>query len=148
MKPTALFLILVAASLVLSGSAFAGTPPDNATTRFTAAKLALIEDNLLLCLASDLPGVRATAALTVRQLKQAVPEHSFNRCVIPLMRIVKNEAFEPASRIAAGLALHELASARGDFAIKMTAQFTETERVKRTYEHLAFARLMENTSTR
>ncbi|MEP0822421.1 MAG: hypothetical protein HRF44_06195 [Ignavibacterium sp.] len=146
MKPTALFLILVAASLVLSGSAFAGTSPDNATSRFTSDQLSRIENNLLLCLASELPGVRATAALTLRQVRQAAPEYSFTRCIIPLMRIVKGEEFDITSRIAAGLALHDLASSRGDYAIKMTAQFTETERVKRTYEHLVFARSMEKAT--
>lgn len=143
MKQGSLLLIVVAASLVLSGSAFATAPPDNPTTRFTGEKLALIEDNLLLGLASESPGVRATAALTLRQLKEAAPDYSFSRSIIPLMRIVKDENCDVVCRITASLALHSLGSARGDYAIRMTGYFTETSRIKQLCENLAYARTLE-----
>jgi hypothetical protein len=144
MKHGSLLLIVVAASLVLSGSAFATAPPDNPTTRvFTQEQLVKIEDNLLLCLASECPGVRATAALTIKQLKETAPGYSFERSIIPLMRIVKNEDSDDCSRLTASLALHVLESARGDYAIKMTAYFTEAGRVKRMCENLSYTRTTE-----
>ena len=145
MRPGSLLLIVVAASLVLSGSAIASPPPDASTTRFTAQKLAVIEDNLLACLTSGYPGSRASAALAVRELKQVAPEYGFNRLIIPLMQIVKDENCDVASRITASLALHAIQSGRGDYAIKMTARFTEVERIKRICENLVYARMVEKT---
>jgi len=43
--------------------------------------------------------------------------------------------------------LHSLESARGDYAIRMTAQLTEAARVKFIYEHLAYARMMETLAS-
>lgn len=142
-------VIVVAASLVFSGSAFAAAPPDlPATKLFTQEQLARIEDNLILCLSSESPGVRATAAMTIKQLKEAAPGYSFERSIIPLMRNVKNENSDDCSRLTASLALHVLGSARGDYAIKMTAHFTEAGRVKRMCEHLSFVRTMEKFALR
>lgn len=148
MKTVTLGFILVAASLVLSGPALAAAPPDDAPSRFTGAKLLMIEENLLLGLTSDIPGIRATAALTLRQVKEAAPHHEFSRAIIPLMRIVKDENCDIASRVTASLALHSLASDRGDYAIKMTGYFTEHGRVKTICEHLAYARLQEKLASR
>ena len=118
------------------------------SSQFTVAKVETIEDNLLLCLASEYPGVRASAALTLQQLKAAAPEYSFNRTVIPLMKIVNGEQYDSQSRIAAALALYSLESERGDYAIRMTAQLTEMERVKFIYEHLAYARTQKKLGSR
>jgi HEAT repeat protein len=136
------FSFVVAASLVLTAMAFAG-PPNNSTAQFTAEKLSTIEDNLVLCLMSNSPGVRATAALTIKQLRELAPEYSFNRSIIPLMALVKQEDVDVPSRIAASLALHSIQSSRGDYAIKMTARFTDIERVKRLCENLTYARILE-----
>ncbi len=134
--------VAVAASLMFCTAA-AANPLETPEQRFTEEKLALIQENLLFCLASEYPGVRATAALTLRQVKNAAPEHSFDECIIPLMRIVKSEKYDIASRITAALALHELRSARGDYAIKTTGWFTDVERLQRIYSALAFARDLE-----
>ena len=141
-----LLSVIVAASLVLPVVAIAGTPPNPPSSTFTVDKLATIEDNLVLCLTSEYPGVRATAALTIRQLKDAAPEYEFNRTIIPLMALVKNEDVDAVSRITASLALHSVQSSRGDYAIKMTARFTDVEKVKHLCEGLTYARTMEKLS--
>ena len=145
MKALRLIIVWVATGLILASAAYASTP---STPQFTFTKVHTIEDNLLLCLASEYPGVRASAALTLRQLKAVAPDYSFNRSVIPLMKIVNGEQYDIQSRVAAALALHSLESARGDYAIRMTAQLTEAARVKFIYEHLAFARMMETLASR
>ncbi len=148
MKFLSYLFVWVATGLILASAAFASTPPAPASSQFTAAKVQSIEDNLLLCLSSECPGVRASAALTLKQLKAVVPEYSFNRSVIPLLRIVNGEQYDTQSRIAAALALSSLESDRGDYAIRMTAQLTGMERVKFIYEHLAYARMQEKLASR
>lgn len=147
MKARMLFIVWVATGLMLASAAFASTP-SNPSSQFTPAKLQAIEDNLLLCFASEIPGVRASAALTLRQLKAVAGDYSFNRSIIPLMRIVKGEQYDVCSRVAAALALHSLESARGDYAISTTARFTEVAKVKFFCEHLAHARMMETLASR
>jgi len=148
MKSFTFFFVWVATGLILASAAFASTPPAPGSSQFTAAKVESIEDNLLLCLASEYPGVRASAALTLRQLKAVARDYSFNRSVIPLMRIVNGEQYDSQSRITAALALYSLESERGDYAIRMTAQLTEAERVKFIYEHLTYARMQEKLASR
>lgn len=145
MRSSVRFIVWVAAGLILASVAYASEPP---SPQFTTPKVKAIEDNLLLCLASEYPGVRASAALTLRQLKAEAPDYSFNRSIIPLMRIVNGEQFDCQSRIAAALALHSLASPRGDYAIRMTAQLTDETKVKFIYEHLAYARMTEVLASR
>ena len=146
MKARMLFIVWVATGLVLASAAFASPP--STPSQFTPAKLQAIEDNLLLCFASEIPGVRASAALTLRQLKAVAGEYSFSRSIIPLMRIVKGEQYDVCSRVAAALALHSLESARGDYAISTTARFTEVAKVKFFCEHLAHARAQETLASR
>jgi HEAT repeat protein len=145
MKSFTILFVWVATGLILASAAFASSP---ASSKFTAAKVETIEDNLLLCLASEYPGVRSSAALTLKQLKAVASDYSFNRSVIPLMKIVNGEQYDSQSRIAAALALYSLESERGDYAIRMTAKLTETERVKFIYEHLAYARTQEKLASR
>ncbi|MBM4168381.1 MAG: hypothetical protein FJ215_04405 [Ignavibacteria bacterium] len=148
MKPITPVVLIVVATLLIAASAFASTPPDRAASPFSFDRLKLIEENLIACLGSDIPGVRATAALTLKQLTDLAPDYSFDRSIIPLMRIVKDEACDGPSRIAAALALHALRSDRGDYAIKMNARFTRSQRIKHMYEHLALARSLERQAVR
>ena len=62
------------------------------------------------------------------------------------MALVKNEDVDVVSRITASLALHSIQSSRGDYAIKMTARFTDVEKVKHLCEGLTYARTMEKLS--
>jgi len=115
--------------------------------RFVNATVEQTEWSLAMALTSRSPGLQTTAAQTIRELKQLIPEQSFSPVVIPLMRLVKDENGETASRILAALALHDLRSSMGDFAIARTAQFTESEQLKHICSWLAHYRLLESRQT-
>lgn len=111
--------------------------------RFTRATFEQTEANLLQGLQHAIPQIVTSSALTVKQLKELYPEKSFTRFIIPLMRIVKDNDAPETQRIVAALALHQLRSLRGDFAIARVAKFTENPRVKHMLTALAYDRLME-----
>jgi hypothetical protein len=111
--------------------------------RFVNATIDQSEASLYLALHSNSFGVRVTAANTIRQLKELYPEQSLSSLVIPLMGIVKDEAEDATSRVVSAIALHELHSAIGDFAIERTAEFTKNPRVKYICSWLAYYRLQE-----
>jgi len=116
----------------------------SAQPRFTQQKMERIEENLAICLESTIPGVQATAASTVRQLIALVPQYSFShRITIALMRIVKDEEATSGSRILAALALHDLDSEMGNYAIKMQARFGDCEKFKHFCALLAYTRNVE-----
>ncbi|HET6272153.1 MAG TPA: hypothetical protein VFG32_04185 [Bacteroidota bacterium] len=118
-----------------------------AVQRFINSTVEQSERNLALALSSGSLGLQTTAAQTVRDLKALLPNHSFPLLVIPLMRLVKDENGDAASRILAALALHDLRSAMGDFAIARTARFTECEQLKRLCWWLSRDRVMEEQQT-
>jgi len=113
-----------------------------AGNRFTPERLEVIEQNLKVALETPVAGIQASAAQTVRDLKAEVPEYEFASLVIPLMRIVKNAEAECGPRVLAALALHELNSDMGDFAIERVGQFTEDGRLKHVCTWLSFDRLI------
>ena len=47
--------------------------------RFTDEKLNVIEKNMIVALESQSPGIQASAAQTVRDLKKAAPDYPFSR---------------------------------------------------------------------
>jgi hypothetical protein len=59
------------------------------------------------------------------------------------MHIVKDEDADAASRVVAALALHDLHSGRGDFAISRTAELSHNKRVKHLCSWLAYNRKRE-----
>lgn len=140
MKRTVLLLILVAS---VCGVVFAGQPASSTVT-LTPEKLALIEKNLVIGLESGVPTLQASAALVLHQVKSLAPDYSFSLCVIPLMRIVKTVDYDVEARLAAGLALFDLNSARGDFAIARTARFEENQRVKKVFVAMTYERGLEH----
>ena len=135
-----LSILLLVVSVVICSTALASAPSAGTDGKFTEEKLRQIEENLIACLASESPGVRTSAALTLKQLKEIAPEYALSRSVIPLMVVVNNEGFDQNSRIVAGLALHQLGSDRGDYAIKWTGYFTDATRVKHIFEALTYDR--------
>ena len=86
--------------------------------------------SLAYALESRVPGLQATAAQTVRDLKANFPEESFSSLIIPLMRIVKDDEADHGARILAALALHDLKSAKGDYAIMRTVVFSEDRQLR------------------
>lgn len=133
-------IAVVVLAVLLAARAGAGEDP--AAQRFSNEKLAVIEANLKVALESPVPGIQASAAQTVRDLKAEAPEYGFASLVIPLMRIVKDRDAECGCRILAALALHELNSEMGDFAIERVGMFTEDARLKHVCTWLTYERLL------
>ncbi len=138
--------VLLVGTVLIGGYAFAQNDDEGAVTRyFSDEKLAKIEDNLVVALAHHSPGVQASAAQTLRQLKMYNPDYPFSESIIPLMAIVKKETCCQTARICAALALHDLKSERGDFAISQTGRFTDDEKLKRMCFWLAYDRQIEKS---
>lgn len=122
---------------------------NNNGQRFTEEKVNQIEQNLIQSLESNIPGVRLSAAKTVWDLKTIVPQYSFShRTVIALMRIMKDEEANDQSRILAAIALSQLNSEVGNYAIKMETRFSGSESVKHICSWLAYNRAVEERVAR
>lgn len=113
---------------------------------FKGAPVDAIEQNLAIALNTPSPGMQASASQVVRDLKVLLPDQGFSQLIIPLMGIVKNEDADVAARMVAALALHDLQSAKGDFAIERVAQFTRNERIKHLCTWLTYDRVQKNPS--
>lgn len=107
---------------------------------FTEEKINQIEENLVRDLESTMPGVVIGGVQTVREMKKAVPAHDFAKLIIPLMRIVKDENSDRAARILSALALDEINSERGNFAIAREGEMAKDEVFKSLCANLAKAR--------
>lgn len=132
-------LCLVAGRLLCTVPAFAGES-DEYIGSLPQQKLDLIEVNLVNALQSGIPGMQADAAQVVRDINTIRPEQNFSKTVIPLMAILKDEEAESAVRILAALALNQLDSQKGYFAISRTASFTSDSRLKYVCTWLAYER--------
>lgn len=117
--------------------------PSSTTLRFIRATFEQTQQELLAGLHDTRPEILSTVAVTVGELKKLYPERSYSPFVIPLMRIVKNENGDAAARVNAAIALHELRSSMGDFAISRTAKFTDNGRVRHICAWLTQSRLLE-----
>lgn len=143
MKPVRVVALLCVGVLCVAGTLVAGTPSAGTDSRFPPATLDRIERSLVMALESNSPGMHTSAALTLWQVRSVVPDHSFELCVIPLMRIVKSEKYDPTSRVVAAIALHQLHSGRGDFAIQRTGMFADEPRVRHICTWLAHEQIAE-----
>ncbi len=135
--------ITVIAMMAFTSTALSSKKGDQ--ERFKGTPVSLIEQNLAIALQMPSPGIQASASQVVRDLKALLPEHEFSGLVIPLMAIVKDEDADIATRMVSALALHELQSAKGDFAIERVALFTANERMKHLCMWLTYEKL-ENGS--
>ena len=133
-------LTFAACFLVAVAARSQGTVP----APFTHATIEQTEQSLVTALESRNPGMQLSAAAVVRELKATMPNRSFSSLVIPLMAVVKDEDAEKDARIVAALALHELHSARGDYAIKSMAKYSTNDRVAYICANLAFQRIAED----
>jgi len=111
-----------------------------------------IEKSLAMALRTPSPGMQASASQVIRDLRLLLPDQEFPLLVIPLMGIVKDEDADVSVRMVAALALHDLQSGKGDFAIQRVAQFTKNERMKHhclwlTYEKVVKGPSVSNTIT-
>jgi hypothetical protein len=131
-------LVILLPSLVRAQES---TPP---TLRFINSTLEQTEKSLAQALSSNSLQLQATAALTAKELKALYPDYEFSGLVIPLMRIVKDEDITCQARVPAAIALHELHSARGDFAIERTALFTTCKHTQHICNWLTYYQYMED----
>ncbi len=136
-----LIVVIIVSVIATSLQAQTNTSP---VVRFKKATLEQTEKSLVFALESKSPGMNASAAQTVRDLKALMSNESFSSLVIPLMRIVNDEQAAEYSRVLAALALHDLHSATGDYAIAGVAKFTDSPRLKRLCSWLTYYRLLED----
>jgi hypothetical protein len=141
MKAAALFVLVLCLIVAPYASAQDPTVPAGL---FKNATIEATEKSLVMALESESPGLQTSAAATIRELKAMMPERSFSCFVIPLMRIVKLDDGDACSRVIAAIALHELHSAIGDYAIKRAAKFAECSKLKRICTWLAYYQLLED----
>ena len=112
--------------------------PLTGSSQLTEDKLSLIETNLVIGLKDNSrPLLQASAASVVKQLKTLAPSYGFSSTVIPLMEILKDESKYEPTRIMAALALQSLNSQEGNYAIKMTAKYTDQARLKKILEAIS-----------
>ncbi len=133
------YLFALLGALVVSGVVFA-QDQQKVDPRFTPGNLLLIEQNLIAGLRdTDHPGLQESSGQLLLELQRSVPAFDYSDALFPLMTIVKDENEPSAARIYAALALHNLKSARGDYAIEMTAKMTDDTRVQKVCTDIEYA---------
>lgn len=136
MKSTAVVLL---AMLLVAGLAYAGTPAPVSKT-LTEDQLDRIEANLVVGLKSGIPSLQTSALFVLRLVKAAALQHDFSSAIIPVMAILRDEEQACNARILATLALNDLKSGRGNYAISMVARFADEGRLKHVCQWLEYYR--------
>lgn len=129
-------LLLLMAGSVQAQEATADTSV-NMDMPLTKEKLNRIEDNLVRDIESPSVGVCLGGAQVVRELKAKAPDYSFSKVIIPLMKVLKDKSADRAARMMAALALHDVNSDRGNFAIKREAEMSDDDLLKTVCMNLA-----------
>jgi HEAT repeat protein len=120
MKRTLLVALTLVLAVAFTTSAFAGADRKDVQATF---KNEQVEANLLAGINSNNSGLRTSAAMMLGDLRSS-------NAVLPLMRMLKNESDE-RGRIVAALALYKIGSPVGIYAVKQTARFDNSERVRK-----------------
>ncbi len=134
---TILLSLLLVPALLAQDSTKVQLPFQRATAEQT-------EQSLKKALESNSPGLQISAALTVREMKRMMPQRSFTSLVIPLMALLKNDKADESVRTIAAMALHDLHSARGDYAISRLAEDPGSPGIQKICQWLSFYVLKEN----
>ncbi len=132
-----LSLLLVPAALFAQDSAKFQLPFQRATPEQT-------ELSLKKALESNSPGLQLSAAQTVREMKRMMPKMSFTSLVIPLMALLKDDKADESVRTIAAMALHDLHSSRGDYAISRLAEDPSSPNIQKICQWLSYYVLKEN----
>lgn len=135
--------VLLVGLVIMAAPPVRADDPSSTTLRFIRATFEQTQQELMAGLQDTRPDILSTVAVTVGELKKLYPERSYSAFIIPLMRIVKDENGDATARVSAAIALHQLRSAMGDFAISRTAQFTDNARVRHICAWLTQSRLLE-----
>lgn len=141
---TSLFLSLV---LIFSSASFAGeldnlipeilkseisairsTSMFNDFSSFSAAKLSVIEDNLIKGIKSDNTGLQTSCAYFLGEMKS-------DKAMIPLLKLVKHGSTEE-SRIIAALSLYKIHSKIGMCQLKGLAKTEKSELVRKVFDRI------------
>ena len=141
-RPTIVGTVLILLVLLLAVPAYPGELTTNRVSSL-AANVDRIESSLVIGLQANCACLQASAAQVIRDLKARVPDHNFSKSVIPLMRILKDENQNVGVRQVAALALHEIGSGRGDYAIEREAQFSDHQQLRHLCRSLVNERVRE-----
>ena len=141
-RPTIVGTALILVVLLLAVPAYSAEPTTDHASPL-AANIDRIESSLVMGLETNCACLQASAAQVIRDLKAQVPDHSFSKSIIPLMRILKDENINVRVRQIAALALHEIGSGRGDFAIEREAQFSDHQQLRHLCRSLLNERVRE-----
>jgi HEAT repeat protein len=114
-------VILLASLLVI---AFAIPAASEESVLPPTANKALIEDNLLVGMATDNPGLQRSCVLMLGKIQST-------RAVVPLMDILHHKTNNNL-RVAAAWALCKIGDARGVYAVKMAVTYDENTKVQAT----------------
>jgi len=136
-------IIILAAGTMACTTLFARQPTEQ--TLYSQVQIDRIEKSIARGLESKETAQQTDAAMMLHRMQGHVPAHEWDRCIIPLMRILNCEDNQPSVRLLAALVLHELRTERGDFAIARNALFTDDTRVKRYCTILTRTRLVEKS---
>jgi hypothetical protein len=119
MKKLLFFLLILLAVLFWNKDLF----PQSVTVPTKQLNEKQISENLLIGIQSGNKGLCASSTYLLGEL-------CCKQSVIPLLRLLHNSEFDEI-RILAALSLCKIGDARGIFAVKRSAVFDESERVKR-----------------
>ena len=100
----------------------------NDFTVFTDDEFSRIENNLLVGVKSENPGLQTSCAYFLGEMKS-------DKALIPLMRLARNGNTEEV-RIIAGLSLYKIESHIGLHMLKGRAQNDDSELVRKTFDRL------------
>ena len=134
-------IFILAAGTIVCTALLAAQPIDQPL--FSQAQVDRTERIIAKGLESPDTSEQVDAVMKLHRMCGIVPGHDWDRCIIPLMRILNGEDNQPPARLLAAMVLHELRTERGDFAISRNALFTEDARVKRYCTILTRTRLAE-----
>ncbi len=73
------------------------------------------------------------------------PEYDFSLCIIPLMHTVKISGYDVNARLAAGLAMFDMISARGDYATARKAKIEVNPRIKKIFVAMTYEKGLVTT---
>jgi hypothetical protein len=138
-------ILMMTAGICACTTLFALQPIER--NSLSPAQVDQLEKSIARSLESNSPTQQIEAAMLLHRAQALAPTYEWDRCIIPLMRILNRESNEASARLLAALLLHELRSERGDFAISRNALFTDDPRVKRYCTILARTRLLEKTKS-
>jgi HEAT repeat protein len=122
MKHKLIAAVALVLTIALTATAFAGDAKDKKDIRPTLNR-SLVEANLLTGIESENFGLRTSSAMMLGDIK-------CSQAVFPLMHMLRNETDERA-RIVAALSLYKIGDPVGIYAVKQSAQFDESARVRK-----------------